>query len=140
MGALRRHGRFCGADGWVAGAERQRGGPGLVPVVGEPAPQPRRGRLAQDKVEALGKVGEWVGTRKGEPEELWARRLEQVQQFREEAGRFPVYDPQRHPDEKVLAVWLGRQRTWQRKGRLRTDRQETLTQLLPHWDAPATSR
>jgi hypothetical protein len=92
------------------------------------------GRLAQDKVDALNRLGEWVGTRKGNPEELWARRLEQVQHFRDETGRLPFYDPQRHPDEKVLAVWLGRQRTWQRKRRLRADRQETLDQEVPGWN------
>ncbi|WP_104182177.1 helicase associated domain-containing protein [Arthrobacter sp. B0490] len=92
------------------------------------------GRLTQDKSEALDRLGEWVGTRKGNPEKLWARRLEQVQQFRDESGRFPVYDPRRRPDERVLAVWLGRQRTWSRKGRLRPDRQETLGRVLPGWD------
>jgi hypothetical protein len=92
------------------------------------------GRLAQDKVEALDRLGEWVGTRKGNPEELWALRLEQVRQFRDETGRFPFYDPQRHPEEKVLAVWLGRQRTWKRKGLLRADRQEILDQVLSGWD------
>ncbi len=96
------------------------------------------GRLTQEKVEALNRLGEWLGTRKGNPEELWVLRLEQVRQFRGEAGRFPFYDPQRHPDEKILAVWLHRQRTWARKGRLRPDRQETLTGVLPGWDAPAT--
>ncbi|MHA7241396.1 helicase associated domain-containing protein [Arthrobacter sp. TMS1-12-1] len=95
------------------------------------------GRLAQDRIEALNRLGEWVGARKGDPEELWALRLEQVRQFRAKAGRFPFYDPQRHPDEKILAVWLHRQRTWWRKGRLRPDRQETLTGVLPGWDAPA---
>ncbi|WP_368784513.1 Helicase associated domain protein [Arthrobacter sp. B0490] len=100
------------------------------------------GRLAQDKVEALDRLGEWVGTRNGNSEELWVLRLEQVRQVRQvrvEVGRFPFYDPQRYPDEKVLAVWLHRQRTWQRKGRLRPDRQETLTEVLPGWDAPATT-
>jgi hypothetical protein len=92
------------------------------------------GRLAHDKVEALNRLGEWEGTRKGNPEELWARRLKQVQQFRDKVGRFPIYDPQRHPDEKILAIWLGRQRTWQRKGRLRADRQETLDQVVPGWN------
>ncbi|WP_181033694.1 helicase associated domain-containing protein [Arthrobacter sp. SX1312] len=92
------------------------------------------GRLAQDKIDALNRLGEWVGARKGNPEELWGLRLEQVRQFRDESERFPIYDPQRHPGEKVLAVWLGRQRTWQRKGTRRPDRQETLTWLLPGWD------
>ncbi|MEG9247853.1 helicase associated domain-containing protein [Arthrobacter sp. Soc17.1.1.1] len=94
------------------------------------------GRLAHDKAAALDRLGEWVGTRKGSPDELWVRRLEQVQRFRDETGRFPVYDPQRHPEEKILAVWLGRQRTWLRKGRLRTDRQDALGEMLPGWDRP----
>ncbi|WP_104181667.1 helicase associated domain-containing protein [Arthrobacter sp. B0490] len=92
------------------------------------------GRLTQDKVDALNRLGEWIGTRKGNPDELWVQRLKQVQHFRDETGRFPIYDPQRHPDEKVLAVWLGRQRTWQRNGRLRADRQKILDQVLSGWD------
>ncbi|MEG9249980.1 helicase associated domain-containing protein [Arthrobacter sp. Soc17.1.1.1] len=95
------------------------------------------GRLARDKVEALDRLGEWLGTRKSNPEELWARRLEEARQFKADTGRFPFYDPQRHPDEKILAVWLGRQRTWDRKGRLRADRRETLSVVLPGWSAPA---
>lgn len=95
---------------------------------------PDAGRLGQDEVEALNRLGDWIGTRKGNAEELRALRLEQVQQFRDKSGRFLIYDPQRPPDEKALAVWLGRQHTCQRKDRLRADRQETLSEVLPGWD------
>ncbi|MHA7280244.1 helicase associated domain-containing protein [Arthrobacter sp. MDT2-2] len=98
------------------------------------------GTLAQDRVDALDRLGEWIGTRKGDPEVLWAQRLEEVRQFRASTGRFPYYDPDRHPGEKVLGVWLGRQRTWWRKGRLRADRQERLDRVLPGWNASTASR
>ncbi|MFJ6003393.1 helicase associated domain-containing protein [Arthrobacter sp. NPDC092385] len=98
------------------------------------------GTLAQDRVDALNRLGEWIGTRKGGPEQLWAQRLEEVQPFWASAGRFPYYDPDRHPDEKVLAVWLGRQRTWWWKGQLRADRQESLDRVLPGWNACTASR
>jgi hypothetical protein len=97
------------------------------------------GTLAQDRIDALDRLGEWIGTRKGDPEELWAQRLEE-RQFRADVGRFPYYDPDRHPDEKILAVWLGRQRTWWRKGRLRADRQKRLDGVLPGWNASTASR
>ncbi|MHA7143813.1 helicase associated domain-containing protein [Arthrobacter sp. TmT3-37] len=98
------------------------------------------GTLAQDRVDALDRLGEWIGTRKGDPEELWAQRLEEVRQFRANVDRYPYYDPHRHPDEKVLAVWLGRQRTWLRKSQLRSDRQKRLDRVLPGWDVSTASR
>ncbi len=91
------------------------------------------GTLAQDRVDAMDRLGEWIGTGKGNADQLWAQRLEEVRQFRADAGRLPIYDPQRHPDEKVLAVWLQRQRTWLRKNRLRADRQRLLDRFLEGW-------
>ena len=91
------------------------------------------GTLAQDRVDAMGRLGEWVGTRKGNADQLWAQRLEEVRRFRADVGRLPIYDPQRHPDEKVLAVWLQRQRTWLRAGKLRSARHVQLDSTLPGW-------
>ncbi|MPY12103.1 hypothetical protein FNH21_15520 [Arthrobacter sp. KR32] len=94
------------------------------------------GNLTQDRIDALDKLGKWLGTRRGNPDALWASRLEQVQRFHAARGRFPVYTPQYRPDEKVLAIWLHRQRTWERKGRLRQDRHKQLDQVVPGWTAP----
>lgn len=94
------------------------------------------GNLTQDRIEALDGLGEWRGTRRGNPDALWASRLEQVRQFHAVRGRFPVYTPQRRPEEKVLATWLHRQRTWSRAGRLRQDRHQQLDQTLPGWTTP----
>ncbi|MHA7191959.1 helicase associated domain-containing protein [Arthrobacter sp. MDT2-16] len=91
------------------------------------------GRLTQDKIEALDRLGEWRGTRRGNASEWWTKRLGQVHRFRADTGRFPTYDPERRPDEKVLAIWLSRQRTWERKGLLRFDRRQRLNALLPGW-------
>ncbi|WP_187393385.1 helicase associated domain-containing protein [Arthrobacter echini] len=98
------------------------------------------GKLGVERVAALDRVGEWVGTRKGNPEELWARRLEELQLFRAEKNRFPRHEKARYSEEKVLAVWLGRQRTWHRKGRLRPDRLQRLNQVVPGWNKTALGR
>ncbi|WP_394253524.1 helicase associated domain-containing protein [Arthrobacter pityocampae] len=98
------------------------------------------GTLTPDRVEALNRLGEWIGTRRGNADVLWDRRLEEVRQFRAVVGRFPIYDRVRHPAETVLAVWLGRQRTWQRKGRLRPDRHQRLDGGLPGWWSSAGVR
>lgn len=58
------------------------------------------GTLAQDRVDAVNRLGEWVGARKGNPDALRGQRLKEVRQFRADGGRFPIYDPQRHSDEK----------------------------------------
>lgn len=52
-----------------------------------------------------------MGTRRGNADVLWDRRLNEVRQFRNEMGRFPIYDRVRHQGETVLSVWLGYQRT-----------------------------
>ncbi|THJ65656.1 hypothetical protein E8P82_11855 [Arthrobacter echini] len=98
------------------------------------------GNLAAEKIVALDTVGEWVGTRKGNPEELWERRLEELRLFRAERGRFPRHEKARYPEEKILAVWLGRQRTWHRKGRLRPDRLQRLNQVVPGWNEVVLGR
>lgn len=98
------------------------------------------GNLTAEKIEALDRVGEWVGTRKGNPEELWARCLEELRQFRAEKNRFPRHEKARYPEEKVLAVWLGRQRTWHRKDRLRPDRLQRLEQVVPGWNETILGR
>ncbi|MHA7284198.1 helicase associated domain-containing protein [Arthrobacter sp. TMS2-4] len=91
------------------------------------------GTLTPDRIQSLNALGEWVGMRRGNADALWALRLEEVRQFHAHTGRFPIYDRVRYPDETVLAVWLGRQRTWQRKNRLRPDRLQKLNQTLPGW-------
>ncbi|MHA7239578.1 helicase associated domain-containing protein [Arthrobacter sp. TMS1-12-1] len=91
------------------------------------------GTLTPDRTEALNRLGEWIGTRRGNADALWARRLDEVRQFRAEKGRFPYSDQDRYPEERTLAIWLVRQRTWHRKNRLRPDRLQQLDQALPGW-------
>ncbi|WP_104168929.1 helicase associated domain-containing protein [Arthrobacter sp. SX1312] len=91
------------------------------------------GNLTQDKLDALDELGAWKGRRRGRPDEHWSRRLTELCQFYEANGRLPMYDPIRRPTEKRLAVWLVRQRTWERKGRLRSDRRQRLDAALPVW-------
>lgn len=96
----------------------------------------RLGKLSAGKGEALDRVGEWGGAPRGNLEVLWQTRLREVEAFRGVYGWFPIYDPVRRPGEKVLAVWVGRQRTWSGKGVLRTDRWEQLDEVVPGWDVP----
>ncbi|WP_206687011.1 helicase associated domain-containing protein [Arthrobacter bussei] len=95
------------------------------------------GNLTHDKLEALDRLGSWQGVRRGRPDEHWTRRLTELCLFHRSHGRLPMYDPVRRPEERLLAVWLIRQRTWERKGRLRLDRRHRLPAALPDW-MPAT--
>lgn len=77
------------------------------------------------------------------------RHLESGGPQQEEPRPVPVYDPQPHPDEKILVVWLGHQHIWARNGRLHADRQSTLNcparitrrtrQQLSRWGRPFAS-
>lgn len=49
------------------------------------------------------------------------------------SGAGSRYDRVKRPDERVLAVWLARQRTCLGKDRLRADRRERLSGVLPGW-------
>lgn len=91
------------------------------------------GTLTPDRTDALNALGEWVGTRRGNADALWERRLDEVRQFKAEKDRFPHSGRDRYPEERTLAIWLVRQRTWQRKGRLRADRHQRLDRVLPGW-------
>lgn len=97
------------------------------------------GNLTQDKLAALDLLGFWQGVRRGRPDEHWTRRLEELRLFYDVRGRLPMYDPVRRPDERLLAVWLTRQRTWQRKARLRSDRRQRLDDAVPGWLPPTLS-
>ena len=54
----------------------------------------REGKLAEEKVAALDRVGQWAGAPRGNLTELWQARLREVEEFRRAKGRFPTYQPQ----------------------------------------------
>ncbi|WDF35272.1 helicase associated domain-containing protein (plasmid) [Arthrobacter agilis] len=92
------------------------------------------GTLTAERREALDRLGEWSAGRNENPEELWERRLGELQQFVAGRGRFPAYNVGlRGTGEHVLGVWVSTQRTRFRKGRMRTDRRERLDRMLPGW-------
>jgi hypothetical protein len=63
------------------------------------------GTLTPDRIEALNRLGEWEGTWRGNADVLWDRRLDDVRKFRDEMGRFPIYDRDRLATQSGLA-WL----------------------------------
>jgi hypothetical protein len=91
------------------------------------------GKLEEKRREALDKLGAWQGVHRGHPDEHWGRRLQEVIVFREKHGRFPYYSDAGDQAERQLAVWLGRQRTWSRRGKLRLDREHRLHESLKGW-------
>ncbi|WP_434995434.1 helicase associated domain-containing protein [Arthrobacter sp. Ld5] len=55
------------------------------------------GTLTPARIEALNALEEWIGTRRGNADVLWDRRLNEVRQFRDEVGRFPDLRPRPAP-------------------------------------------
>lgn len=91
------------------------------------------GKLDEHRLDALDKLGPWQGMRRGAPDDHWHRRLGEVAAFLEEHGHLPAYTEGRDDTERRLASWLGRQRTWARRGELKPDRAERLDATLPCW-------
>jgi hypothetical protein len=91
------------------------------------------GKLSERRVQALDKLGAWEGVRRGTPEKHWARRLQEVVAFRQWHGRLPYYSETRDQAERRLATWLGRQRTWVRRGKLLPDRESRLNLEVEGW-------
>ncbi|KNC19048.1 hypothetical protein AC792_08750 [Arthrobacter sp. RIT-PI-e] len=69
---------------------------------------------------------------------LWEKRLHEVEEFRVVNGRFPTYRPHdgngQDRSEKVLVIWLGRQRTWLRKNTVDPARHHSLDVVLAGWN------
>ena len=72
----------------------------------------------------------WLTPPKKEREDaLWAQRVEQLEAFVRDQGRYPRYKTAKHPEEKVLAVWVDRQRERQRLGKLDPSRQQQMNNI-----------
>lgn len=95
----------------------------------------RTGQLFASRKSVLkNKVPGWLTPPKTEPERaLWQQRLTELENFLSQTGRYPSYKKAVEPLEKILAVWLQRQRHCLRTGRMALYRQEKLNSKLPDW-------
>lgn len=79
----------------------------------------------------------WLTPPKAERERaLWQQRVTEVETFLRERGRFPRYKTAVDSSEKVLAVWLERQRHCLRAGKLGQPRESQLNAAAPGWQIP----
>lgn len=97
----------------------------------------RAGMLAEGRKSYLDeRVRGWLTPPKAERERaLWDQRLGEMEKFLQDSGRYPRYKTAKDSSEKVLAVWVARQRDCQRRGVLDRRRQQRLDDRLPGWTA-----
>ena len=97
--------------------------------------QYRAGKLAATKKTALDeRVPGWLTLPKGERERLlWDQRFRELKSFIRVHERYPLYKTGEESSEKVLAVWVERQRQCFRRGKLQKVRLELLNSALPSW-------
>ena len=102
--------------------------------------QYRAGKLSETKKATLDEqLPGWLTLPKAERErELWQQRVRELETFLRERGRYPRYKNATDRAEKVLAVWLERQRHCLRTGKLTQLRESHLNAAAPNW--PRTSR
>ncbi|MFB9796617.1 helicase associated domain-containing protein [Arthrobacter citreus] len=95
----------------------------------------RSGKLTGSRKSFLdAHVPGWLTPPKKEREDaLWEQRVGELEKFVAEHGRYPRYKTAVEPLEKVLAVWMQRQRYCLRNGILTKTRTKRLDQALPGW-------
>lgn len=97
--------------------------------------QYRDGSLSASRKAALDELAPgWLTPPKAEREDaLWQQRVTELEKFLQENGRYPSYKKAVSPAEKVLAVWLQRQRHCMREGKMALPRQRQLDAAVPEW-------
>ena len=97
--------------------------------------QHRAGKLSDSKREYLDEhLPGWLTPPKAEREHaLWEQRVTEMESFVREQGRYPRYKTGPEPLEKVLAVWMERQRHCLRVGLLDGMREQRLNERVPGW-------
>ena len=95
--------------------------------------QYRAGKLPSSKKSYLDEhVPGWLTPPKKEREDsLWTQRAGQLEAFIREHGRYPQYKTAEYPHEKVLAVWVTRQRHCKRLGNLDPARERRIHKSFP---------
>ncbi|MFJ7751832.1 helicase associated domain-containing protein [Arthrobacter sp. NPDC097144] len=121
------HGRF--PRGYIEGEQQ------LYTFMQYQRQQYRAGKLPEPRKSFLDEhLPGWLTPPKKEREEaLWEQRAQELEKFIAENGRYPRYKTAVEPLEKVLAVWMQRQRDCLRRGTLRQGRRTRLEQQNPNW-------
>ncbi|WP_026531552.1 helicase associated domain-containing protein [Arthrobacter sp. H41] len=96
----------------------------------------RAGQLTTDQLAVLAKLGEWQGQARGTRSEHWNRRLSGLIEFVVEHGVLPRYRPDRPIEERVLAVWVSKQRALMSAGKLDETRRSRLHKEFQGWKTP----
>lgn len=97
--------------------------------------QYRAGKLSETKKTALDEqLPGWLTLPKAERERaLWQQRVSELEAFLREHGRYPRYKTAMDSSEKILAVWVERQRHCSRAGKLAKFRKTQLDSAAPDW-------
>ena len=95
----------------------------------------RAGKLQEGRKRYLDKnLPGWLTPPKAEREHaLWQQRVTELDEFIRAHGRYPRYKTAASPSEKILAVWLERQRDCLRTAKLTRSRQNQLTLTALWW-------
>lgn len=95
----------------------------------------RAGKLTEPRKSFLDEhIPGWLTPPKAEREDaLWEQRLRELENFTKEQERYPRYKKPKDPSEKILAVWVDRQRHCLRNGTLREARYKQLNEQVPDW-------
>lgn len=97
--------------------------------------QSAEGTLSPTYLDALRVIPGWnkPSTRKGEDNQRWQHRLEDLQRIRAAGGDWPRHQKTDDAHERTLGVWLHGQRIDYRAGRIDPAKAEQLNRLLPGW-------
>lgn len=93
------------------------------------------GKLSPAYREALSTLLGWdrQSTRKAENAARWQQRLEEIAKLRRAGDDWPRHQKTDDRAERTLGVWLHTQRMDYRSGKLSTDKESLLNDVLPGW-------
>lgn len=118
------------------------------PTSSDPDPQRRRlghwlsvqrcahrdGRLTQAKLDALSELPKWKQNQRLDlAQKRWQQRLEELQAFVVERGRWPSLRKAESEAERGLGVWLHAQRQKESRAALSETKSESLEASIPGW-------
>lgn len=94
-----------------------------------------QGTLSPAVRDGLDVIPGWdlASKRKAEDVARWQKRFQQVKDLRDAGGDWPRHQKTPDADERVLGVWLHGQRINYNQGKLATEKESLLNQVLPGW-------